>query len=664
MILALIFTMLASLLLPVILKPLLLRLGVIDVPGARSSHTTPAVRGMGLSPLLAMVLGYAVLLLHEDGGAGTPVLISVVMVSLAAGVVGWIEDYRGLPVAVRACAQFAIGIVGAILVSMVTGSPWWMVPMFAFGIAAYINVANFMDGINGISGLHGVIAGAAYALIGLVSGHNWMVPAGFILATAFLGFLPWNLVRGGIFLGDVGSYLLGAGVVILAVGGFASGLPLLAAFAPLTIYIADTGVTLVRRILSGQRWYQAHRTHVYQRLTDVGFSHVQVACIVAAGTAVSSIFGFLILTGSLAVVLLAAFGIVVTAGLYLALPRLTRVKRQKATRSKTTPGLLPLSSTSVGARSESRWAVVGASGFIGSALALELRNRGHTVVEVSAPRVELAPSSTTSTLIEGVSAETTLVESLVHQFRGVDVVVNAAGLALPDSAPTPSLFGANALLPVLIANAAIRSEVPKMIHLSSAAVQGRCDVLDESPSVSPFSPYSRSKALGEAALLSCASTFMGRWPELIIVRATSVQGQGRSTTRTLVRFASSALASVAKPGDRPTVVSSVRGLVEFLAEIGDYRGSIPTIVLQPWEGLTTSEVLEAAGSRSPIQLPLKFCQTVIALGYAIGARIAFVAGLTRRVELMWMGQRQNAAWARSVGLEQNSYVRDVFAAHR
>ena len=144
-------------------------------------------------------------------------------------------------------------------------------------IAAYINIANFMDGINGISSFHGILAGAAYAVAGVLAGQPWLTAGGAVLAMAFLGFLPWNLSRGSVFLGDVGSYLLGASVAALAVAGFLSGVYVEYVLSPILVYLADTGYTLLRRIKAGERWYASHREHVYQRLTDVGFSHLQSA---------------------------------------------------------------------------------------------------------------------------------------------------------------------------------------------------------------------------------------------------------------------------------------------------------------------------------------------------------------------------------------------------
>jgi hypothetical protein len=100
--------------------------------------------------------------------------------------------------------------------------------------------------------------------------------------------------------------------------------------------------------------------------------------------------------------------------------------------------------------------------------------------------------------------------------------------------------------------------------------------------------------------------------------------------------------------------------VEFVTKVGLFEVSVPTVVLQPWEGMTTSAVLESAGNRAPRKIPAAACRALITIGYTIGLLLPPVKGLVRRVELMWLGQEQDAAWARSVGLEKGSYVADVF----
>lgn len=312
-----------------------------------------------------------------------------------------------------------------------------------------------------------------------------------------------------------------------------------------------------------------------------------------------------------------------------------------------------------------RWAVVGATGFIGSAIVEELGRHGLDVVPVPSPRIRLDPCISDGADVIATAEREPSLESLRDAFEGVDVVVNAAGLATPDSPATAELYGANALLPAVIALAARSAGVTRVLHLSSAAVQGRREVLDESSEVAPFSPYSRSKALGEGALLTLAvNRPSGLDPDLVIVRATSVQGTGRDTTQELKRFAGSPLATVAKPGTQPTVVSSLPGLVSFVYRVGAETAPVSTILLQPWEGLTVSDVLRLAGGREPRRLPSWACHTVVASGRAVGRVVPEVAGIVRRLELMWFGQAQVPGSLAAVSDERNAWLATILGGAR
>ncbi|SDK42934.1 UDP-N-acetylmuramyl pentapeptide phosphotransferase/UDP-N-acetylglucosamine-1-phosphate transferase [Cryobacterium psychrotolerans] len=647
-----------SLVAPYAIKPFLQRLRVIDVPNHRSSHTSPVLRGVGLAPMLGVLGGVGILVgLGPEGGKQQ--LLIVLLTSGAVSFVGVLEDLKGVRIAVRAGTQLLIGAFATSALAAASGSDWWWVPIGAIAFAGYTNVANFMDGINAISSLHGVAVGLAFVAISVMTDIRWLLPAGLVLAASFAAFLPWNLMRNRVFLGDVGSYLLGGTIAVIVIAAVLQGAPLVAMVAPLSIYLVDTCATLLRRILRGDDWQRAHRSHVYQRLTDTGLSHLSVALIVTCATFVTSALGLLALAESGS--LLAFLAIAASSAAYLALPRLRGWGAPSFTPPTATfPSAISTRPLAISARG--RWAVVGASGFIGKALAKELRAQGCDVVDVIAPRLFLDSAATADEVLEGLEFSSEAVNSMATALAGADVVVNAAGLALPGSAASASLSGANALLPLVVLRAAEQAHATRVVHLSSAAVQGRRQMLDESVDTSPFSPYSQSKALGESALLAYVAKVADiQTLDLVIVRATSVQGLGRATTRQLRRLARSPLASVARPGDAPTVVSSLRGLVEFVARVGAYPGTVPGIVLQPWEGMTTSSVLESAGTRPPVAVPAAVCRSLVTLGYAIGHVLPPVNGLVRRVELMWLGQEQDAQWARTVGLEQNSYVADVLA---
>lgn len=291
-----------------------------------------------------------------------------------------------------------------------------------------------------------------------------------------------------------------------------------------------------------------------------------------------------------------------------------------------------------------RWLVIGGSGFVGSSILRALVDAGERASSCPAPRVEADPRATIDQLVEACLVHPEL-EVLRQTMTGYDIVIVAAGRAEPDAQESVSLWGANVLLPGLVLVAAPGTGVRRVVHLSSAAVQGRRTVLTEDTTVEPFSAYSRSKAMGER-LTDAVGRRVG--VDCVVVRATSVQGENRPTTRSLRRVARSRLASVAAPGDQPSAVSSVDGLVSFVRRVSSWDGTVPSVVLQPWEGLSVREVLAAAGRRDPVVLPRRLCRLLLSTGWALSAIVGHrLDGPLRRVEMMWFGQEIEAVWART-----------------
>ncbi|RMB61888.1 hypothetical protein EAX62_04620 [Tessaracoccus antarcticus] len=262
---------------------------------------------------------------------GVAFVLLIVTASCLVGVVGLVEDVRGLRVSVRLALQLLLGVgVGLVLVPT-AGSHWIIVPLSALGFAAYVNFANFMDGINGISSLHGLTAGLAFSAMGGILGYSWLMLAGLLVAVAFFVFLPWNIRPPGMFLGDVGSYLLGGSLSAIAIVAIAVGVHPVAAFSPLCIYLADTLATLVRRALKGESLHHAHRTHFYQRLSGAGLSHLAVAAVVSFLTALTGGIGLLLVGGALSPYASSALLIAVIA-VYLFLPGLRQGSGQRTGR--------------------------------------------------------------------------------------------------------------------------------------------------------------------------------------------------------------------------------------------------------------------------------------------------------------------------------------------
>lgn len=233
--------------------------GLHDLPGERRSHAVPTPRGGGIGIAVAGIA--ALLLLAATDDTPTAWLAMAIGLSLVAGV-GWWDDHRDLP----AIPRLVVHVVAAALLA----AGWWLhgagpiVAVVAFLAALFlVNAWNFMDGIDGLATSQAMLCGVAFAV--MLPAPEGMV--GVALAAACLGFLPSNLPRARVFLGDVGSGTLGFLVaMLLAAGLSASGRaqwPVL--LLPVLAMSVDVGLTLGWRMRRGERWWQAHVQHAYQR---------------------------------------------------------------------------------------------------------------------------------------------------------------------------------------------------------------------------------------------------------------------------------------------------------------------------------------------------------------------------------------------------------------
>ena len=258
----------------------LLARGFLDIPNHRSSHTTPVPRGGGLACLAGAAAG--VLVAHTQGRE-VPWLLVLLVVALTA--VGFADDRQGLSAVFRLAAQVAAGAT----MGWALGGGYWIL-VAAIVVPVVVNVVNFMDGINGITSLTMAVWGITAFAVGHAHAVLPLSVVGALTAGSALGFLPWNAPTARLFLGDSGSYLFGALVGAGLLIGWSEGAPVVLLAAPLTLYLTDTGTVLAKRALRGDPLFEAHREHVYQRLTGAsGLPHVAVSLAVAALAAAMTI---------------------------------------------------------------------------------------------------------------------------------------------------------------------------------------------------------------------------------------------------------------------------------------------------------------------------------------------------------------------------------------
>jgi Fuc2NAc and GlcNAc transferase len=259
--------------------------GMLDVPNSRSSHVHPTPRGGGVAIVTSALAGVALLWRLDVLGLHVAAVLAVGGALIAA--IGFIDDRFSLP----ALPRFAVHLLASLLLAMLlyldgpttSAALLWSSAALAATVVATawsINLFNFMDGIDGLAASQAVFVSSASAVLCLFLVGSNSVPLLFITAGACLGFLALNWPPAKIFMGDVGSGFLGFWLAALAIVLYTNdslGLP--TSIVLNSVFIADATATLLKRMLSGKKWYEAHRSHAYQHLARRWSSHARVTLL-------------------------------------------------------------------------------------------------------------------------------------------------------------------------------------------------------------------------------------------------------------------------------------------------------------------------------------------------------------------------------------------------
>jgi len=272
--------------------------GVLDVPNARSSHTRTTPRGGGIA--IVAVVAWAAVVAAALWPGTLSALAGLIVPSLVLAAVSWLDDMRPLKNRVRfgmhvAAAAATIAVVGPVraldlgsLGAVHLGAVAW--PLTLLWIVGMTNAFNFMDGIDGIAGITAAVAGVAVATAAACLGVPSLTAVSLAFAGASIGFLTHNWPPARIFMGDVGSVFCG---FLIAALPLVPGAPASERLVTITAvamwpFIFDTAFTLCRRLSKGENIFEAHRSHLYQRLVIAGWPHRAVSTLYGSLSAIAA----------------------------------------------------------------------------------------------------------------------------------------------------------------------------------------------------------------------------------------------------------------------------------------------------------------------------------------------------------------------------------------
>jgi len=282
-----------SVLMTLLLRRYAISKSLFDLPNKRSSHDVPTPRGGGMAIVVSFLLGTTLIFIY--GNITLNFFAAIAGSGMMIAAVGFIDDHISLPSKVRLVFHFIsaiwvlywLGIPDLSIFGVFIESGWVSSILASFFLVWLLNLYNFMDGIDGLASVECItVCLFASLILYFISGptEEWVLTL--LLASCVSGFLIWNLPPASIFMGDVGSAFLGIILGAFVINSSAqSHVTLWWWLILLGVFIVDSTYTIVMRVLSNQRFDEAHRSHSYQILSRKYSSHTVVivyVCIVNA----------------------------------------------------------------------------------------------------------------------------------------------------------------------------------------------------------------------------------------------------------------------------------------------------------------------------------------------------------------------------------------------
>ncbi len=254
---------------------------ILDIPNDRSSHSAPTPRGGGIV-FVGICLAFCIIwnLKFE--------IWNYLFGAILLAIISWIDDLKSVPSILRFAVHFISAgfIIYGFGVFQTVHSPYlgdiqlsyFALPFTLLWIVWLTNAYNFMDGIDGIAATQAITAGIGWYLLGFKYEIPFSSFFGLILALANLGFILHNWSPAKIFMGDVGSAFLGFTFAFLPLSASKESSQNASKFVLIGVlfvlpFMFDTVFTFLRRLMNGEKVWQAHRSHLYQRLVIAGYSH-------------------------------------------------------------------------------------------------------------------------------------------------------------------------------------------------------------------------------------------------------------------------------------------------------------------------------------------------------------------------------------------------------